>query len=351
MNRVVTLRVARMEKDKWIEKDHRIKLEGIQLVKKSDAKKRKTPKVYIDMEIDRTFNAARAAIDAITKETRKGAIHVRGREPKPWIETYDGAKATVHYDGKELAGETVDDVGALLGDHLLGRNDDPGRLVVTTIVSSRLLARIAAAHGAQHVTTLTGFKWIVRPGFADTARRFVFGYEEALGYACTDAVPDKDGITAALVVADLAAELASEGRTLVDRLHDLGRRHGIHRNAQRSLRLEAADALEAMGALMEGIRAEPPSIVAGRQVEAITDHLSHPDATMRTDALVYELADGGRVVVRPSGTEPKVKIYGEVVRACGPDPTESYREADEDLVDLLANAPVDLGLPDPEAAD
>ncbi len=239
---------------------------------------------------------------------------------------------------------TGDDVGALLGDHLLseGRGDD--RLVVTTIVSSRLLGRLARHHGVHFATTLTGFKWIVRPGFVHPEWRFVFGYEEALGYAVTDQVPDKDGITAALVVADLAARLAAEGKTLVDRLHDLGRTHGIHRTGQRSIRFGRDGALGAMREMMGEVRADPPSTIAGRTVEGVTDLADEPDPTMRTDALIYDLADGSRIVVRPSGTEPKVKIYVEVVTETTDDAAAAFAAADADLADVLETAAADLGL-------
>ena len=112
MNRRVSLRVARLDNGAWVEKDYRVTLEGIDLVKQSDARKRKTPQVYIDMEIDRTFDRARAVVDAIGAETRKGSILVRGREPKPWTESYAGGadKVEVTFDGKAIGGEALADV-------------------------------------------------------------------------------------------------------------------------------------------------------------------------------------------------------------------------------------------------
>jgi len=109
-NRWVELRVARLEKDEWKEMDFRVKLDGIELIKKSDARKRKTPQVFIDHEIDRTFEKARSLLDPIGKESRKGMIHVRGREPKPWVVEYDGADVAVTFDGKALEGEAAADV-------------------------------------------------------------------------------------------------------------------------------------------------------------------------------------------------------------------------------------------------
>ena len=240
---------------------------------------------------------------------------------------------------------TGNEVGCLLADHLLRRGPrDPDRLVVTTVVSSRLLSRIAAVHGAHYAETLTGFKWIVRPGFEHPTWRLVLGYEEALGYAVSDAVADKDGVTAALVIAEMVAADRAEGRTLVDRLDDLARTHGLHRSAQRSLRFAGADPQEAMGDAMAALRAERPTTVAGRAVERFVDLLDDDTGWPPTDALVMELA-GARLVVRPSGTEPKLKIYAESVT---PDPGADLRAAetalDHHLDELLGAAPTDLGL-------
>lgn len=241
---------------------------------------------------------------------------------------------------------TGDEIGCLLADHLLSTGPGgPNRLVVTTVVSSRLLARIAAAHGVHHAETLTGFKWIVRPGFEHSDRRLVVGYEEALGYAVSEAVADKDGITAALVAAELAALEKARGRTLVDRLDDLARAHGLHRSAQRSIRFEGADPSGDMAAAMSRLRVEPPTSVAGRPVVSLVDLLADLAGRPPTDALVLELDPSGRLVVRPSGTEPKLKLYAETVIADpGSDLRAAEAEADRVLATLLADAPGDLGL-------
>jgi phosphomannomutase len=204
---------------------------------------------------------------------------------------------------------TGDEVGWLLADHVLARTRGADRLVATTIVSSSMLGRIAAAHGVRAAETLTGFKWIVRaPG-----GRLVLGYEEALGYAVGPAglvVRDKDGIGAALVVAEIAAHAKAGGRTLTDLLDDLARAHGVHLTAQVSRRLPPAD----VAVLLEQVRSGPPSTLGGLAVESVED-LADPDVTglPPTSGLRVRLERDARVVVRPSGTEPKVKAYLEVV--------------------------------------
>ncbi|MEE6178438.1 phospho-sugar mutase [Mycobacterium sp. 050134] len=198
-----------------------------------------------------------------------------------------------------------DETGWLLGDYLLS-HATPGRhnVVASTVVSSRMLAAIAAHHGATHVETLTGFKWLAR---ADSAGgRLVYAYEEAIGHCVDpDAVRDKDGISAAVLVCDLAASLKSRGLSALDALDDLARRYGVHDVAAVSKRV--ADTDEAAG-LMRRLRAAPPDRLAG--FDATTTDIG--------DALIFtggEPASRGawvRVVVRPSGTEPKLKCYIEI---------------------------------------
>jgi phosphomannomutase len=202
----------------------------------------------------------------------------------------DADRLAVGVGGRRLTG---DEVGCLLGDDLLARPPGPReRLVVTTIVSSTLLGRIAADAGAHYKRTLTGFKWVVRPALAHPEWEPVLGYEEALGYAVGDAVRDKDGISAALAVAALAARARDAGETLLDRLADLDRRYGRYRTGQRSFRVPVAE----QEAAMARVRALPGA----------TD--LRPDA----DVVVVEQGEG-RAVFRPSGTEPKLKLYAEVV--------------------------------------
>ncbi|SDE92603.1 phospho-sugar mutase [Pseudonocardia oroxyli] len=192
---------------------------------------------------------------------------------------------------------TGDETGVLLGDAILRERRG---LVATTVVSSSMLARVAAAHGAGFAETLTGFKWIVRGGPG-----LVYGYEEAIGY-CVDpeAVRDKDGISAAVVAAGVAAELRAQGRTLLDRLDELSRAHGVHRTVGISRRMEPAAGAAAVARLV----ADPPAGWAADRPA--------PDVLRLRRA-------GARAVVRPSGTEPKLKIYLEVVE----DPTDDLAGA------------------------
>jgi len=198
-----------------------------------------------------------------------------------------------------------DEVGALLATHLVRRYPDLSGTFAASIVSSSLLGRIAAAHGLGYVETLTGFKWISR------VEGLRYGYEEALGY-CVDpaGVRDKDGVSAALLMAELAATLKAEGRGLTDLLDDLAREHGLHATDQLSVRVDDLSLIEDA---MARLRAEPPTALGGRAVEQAEDLLEGTETLPPTDGLRYRLADGGRVVVRPSGTEPKLKGYLEVV--------------------------------------
>ena len=200
-----------------------------------------------------------------------------------------------------------DEVGALLATHLVRRFPDLSGTFAASIVSSSLLGRIAAAHGLGYVETLTGFKWISR------VEGLRYGYEEALGY-CVDpaGVRDKDGVSAALLMAELAATLKAEGRGLTDLLDDLAREHGLHATDQLSVRVDDLSLIEDA---MARLRAEPPTALGGRAVEQAEDLLEGTETLPPTDGLRYRLADGGRVVVRPSGTEPKLKGYLEVVVA------------------------------------
>ncbi|GAB3193915.1 phospho-sugar mutase [Geodermatophilus arenarius] len=211
----------------------------------------------------------------------------------------DADRCSVVCDGRQLTG---DEVGALLADWLLRRG--VRGTYAASLVSGSLLAALAEAHGVRFAETPTGFKWIIRAG--TDAEPLVFGYEEALGYAVTPEVArDKDGISAALAVALLAAELGQTGRTLVDRLDELAREHGLFATGQLSVRVED---LSLISDAMERLRADPPARLLGREVTA-TDLLAEDPPV---DA-VRLLGDGVRVVVRPSGTEPKLKAYLETV--------------------------------------
>ena len=201
---------------------------------------------------------------------------------------------------------TGDEVGVLPGSHLMAGLRPAGAVVGNSVVSSRLLSRVAAERDVPHETTLTGFKWIARvPGLG-------FGYEEALGYCVApEMVRDKDGMTAALVAAELAAELADQGKTLLDALDEIALHFGVVATGQLSVRVADLALLDSM---MSRLRLAPPATLAGRDVVETVDLTQGYRDLPGTDALMYTTADDSRVVVRPSGTEPKLKCYLEVVR-------------------------------------
>lgn len=206
-----------------------------------------------------------------------------------------------------------DETGWLFGDYILS-NLPPGTgagVSASTVVSSRMLAAIAAHHGAAHVETLTGFKWLSRADEKLSEATLVYAYEEAIGH-CVDpaAVRDKDGISAAVLACDLVAALRTRGHSATDALDALAYRHGLHAGAAVSRRFPDIDAAIAS---MARLREDPPDRLAGYST-AVTD-LLHESGDQRTDALIITGGDDdtlARVVVRPSGTEPKLKCYIEV---------------------------------------
>ncbi len=225
-----------------------------------------------------------------------------------------------------------DEVGVLLADHLMRRGVTG--LYATTIVSSSLLRSMCAARGLPYDETLTGFKWIVRAGGGSAP--LVFGYEEALGYCVApDHVRDKDGITAALTVAELAAGLKAQGRTLTDRLDELAAEFGVHHTDQLSVRV---DDLRIIADAMARVRAATPTTLLGQPVTEARDLLPASD-------VVVLRSDAARVVIRPSGTEPKLKAYLEVVEpvADGDVPAARQRAATA-LTALRAEIATALGV-------
>ncbi|MGS2614210.1 phospho-sugar mutase [Micromonospora sp. LZ34] len=225
-----------------------------------------------------------------------------------------------------------DEVGVLLADHLMRRGVTG--LYATTIVSSSLLRAMCAARDVPYDETLTGFKWIVRAGGGRAP--LVFGYEEALGYCVApDHVRDKDGITAALTVAELAAGLKAQGRTLTDRLDELAAEFGVHHTDQLSVRV---DDLREIATAMARIRAATPTALLGHPVTTTQDLLPEADVViLRTEA--------ARVVIRPSGTEPKLKAYLEVVEPVADGDVAAARaRATEAVAALRAEIAAALGL-------
>jgi phosphomannomutase len=224
---------------------------------------------------------------------------------------------------RQLSGN---EVGVLLGHYLL--TEKPAkrpRAVITSIVSSPLLGRIAATHGVRYEETLTGFKWIANRAMELEGQgyEFVFGYEEALGYCVGDVVRDKDGISAAVLVAELAAVLRARRRTFQDELESIARRWGAFASAQVNLTHKGAAGVAAIRLMMDRLRAAPPARIGDDDVLAIADYDAQARTDIRTGArssltlprsnvLTFELASGSRVIARPSGTEPKAKFYFDV---------------------------------------
>lgn len=197
-----------------------------------------------------------------------------------------------------------DEIGWLFADYLLRHTVGDDRFVVTTLVSSSLLAKMAARHGVTSTETFTGFKWIAHEIREHPERRFIFGYEQALGYLVATPPRDKDGITAAVLFAEMAAVAKSEGRTMQGWLDDIAAEYGRHVPGEASVRMAPTDAAARVAAL----RHDPPVMIGGATVLQTTDY---PEANL----LRFQLDGDVRVQVRPSGTEPKVKIYGEAVDA------------------------------------
>ena len=244
---------------------------------------------------------------------------------------------------------TGDQVGGLLGAFVLDATPEqatpdqtaseptataqaaPGlRLAATTVVSSSLLSRIADSAGVQYAETLTGFKWIVRAADHRPGTRFVFGYEEALGYAVGDVVRDKDGISAALALLGLAAQAWAAGHSLLDRWDALEEAHGVHLTTQLTLPTRAP------GEIMAGLRAAAPGALGESPVRGVTDLAPGSAELPPTDALIFRL-DGARVVLRPSGTEPKLKAYLEVTEPVAPGGlAEARRRAQARMTPLRA---------------
>lgn len=233
-----------------------------------------------------------------------------------------------------------DEIGWLLASVLVPEATGPRDVVATTIVSSTMLEAIAHEHHVRYAVTLTGFKWISRAAGDGVLR---FGYEEALGFAVDPLIADKDGMSAALAVCRLAHQLNGSGQTLFDRLDELERRFGVHAGAQLSLRAQGPAGLVAIRDAVDRVRSAPPEVLGGIAVSAVVDLAEGWNGLSPTDGVLLQLASGGRVVIRPSGTEAKLKAYVEVkiapderpldeLRALG---AERLRAVREDLEVLL----------------
>jgi len=202
-----------------------------------------------------------------------------------------------------------DEIGWLLASSLLDEIASAGQMVATTIVSSTVLEKMAATHGVRCATTLTGFKWIARAAGEGTLG---FGYEEALGYAVDSRVADKDGLSAALALCLLAHELAQKGQTLLDRLDDIEGQFGVHATSQVALRADGPNGTEVILGVVDRVRANPPTTLGPLKVTNLIDLRDGWHGLGSTEGVVLALGDRGRVVIRPSGTEAKLKAYVEI---------------------------------------
>lgn len=236
------------------------------------------------------------------------------------------AVAYRHADGHYVT-LSGNEIGVLLGHHRLVDDPRPAadRSVITTIVSSPMLGHIASQLQVRYAETLTGFKWIAHTAQAmekEHGTQFAFGYEEALGSTTGTVVADKDGVGAALVMTRLAAHLKTKGQTLGDRLDEIARRFGVYVSSQHNATYPGASGAKVIGRIMDGLRANLPWTIGDEKVLSVRDfqtgtrHLpggaSEPLTFPASNVLSFDLADGARIVARPSGTEPKIKFYFDV---------------------------------------
>ena len=231
-------------------------------------------------------------------------------------------------------------IGCLLADYVLEHWSEPDHrpMVIESIVSSPMLASIAQRHGAYFDQTLTGFKWIWNAALdleAAGTGRFAFGYEEALGYSVGRAVRDKDGISAGVVFADLASACHAEGITVLDRLEILYRHHGLWVSTQKSIVRPGAEGIAEIDAAMALLEERVPDQLDGRTVLRATDFHVGADRRPRwlgaTPLVALDLDGDARVLIRPSGTEPKLKIYIDLRAHLGPD--DSVMDVEQDALE------------------
>ena len=258
----------------------------------------------------------------------------------------DRLAVAVRNDDGEYEMLTGDQIGVLLGNYCLEQKHDFTPIICASMVSSRMLESVAESAGAMFFETLTGFKWLANVALQheDDNHKFLFAYEEALGYALGQLVRDKDGLSSLLAFVQMTAELAANGKTVFDQLEALYRRHGLVLSHQQSIATEPGAA-----SLTGMLRANQPAEIGGQPVASIKDlqNGTHVFADGRTesldlypgDVLVYYLDDDSRVIVRPSGTEPKTKCYYEIQSgiAAGESYADAVRTARDTLSDLVAS--------------
>ena len=257
----------------------------------------------------------------------------------------------------EYAMLTGNEIGVVLGSDLINAVPEESRSkcsVGTTIVSSRLLSKIAEAHGVQYFETLTGFKWIANRAIDDTqkGKTFLMGYEEALGYTVHNVVRDKDGVSAIIAFALQTARLREQGETILGLLKAIYNKYGLFVTQQKSLGI---DPLATGPTIGEKLRGNMPTTIAGLKITSITDIQNGTKTDIdsgkteeidlpKSDVLSFILEDNSRVIVRPSGTEPKVKCYYETIQSFedGKGYEEVQAQAEARLTDLIAKHQTEL---------
>jgi phosphomannomutase len=237
---------------------------------------------------------------------------------------------------------TGNQIGCLLAEFLLAHGERGAGTVINSIVSTPMLGRIADAHGVMWRQTLTGFKWIWNAALDlenDGDGSLIFGFEEALGYSVGTTVRDKDGISAAVAFAVLAAEAAASGMTVLDRVDDMYSRYGIWVSTQVSIRRDSPSGANDIAQAMSFLRSEPPATLGGVQVKGVTDFSTgaeaRPSYLGSTNLIELDLGEMGRVLARPSGTEPKLKIYVDLT---GSYPEDGAWQAAASTLKAQANA-------------
>ena len=213
---------------------------------------------------------------------------------------------------------TGNEMGVLLLDYLCRTRVARGTMpkdpvAVTTIVSTDMAAPVAESYGVELRRTLTGFKYIGEQiGLLEAEghpERYLFGFEESYGYLSGAHVRDKDAVNAVMLACECAAWYAGQGMTLLDAMNALYERFGFYRNGLLSRAFEGQDGMAAMDALMKSLRTAPPAEIGGWKVSGTTDYLNDGTGLIPSDVLEFRLEDAGKVIVRPSGTEPKIKVY------------------------------------------